>query len=153
MVRSLDGSNSWEFERVKGFSFAPNGDFLQYTLAEEDTLDNAALYLLNLATGESKPIHENMTTYSGVTFSPQSQHLAFIATDDSLRAKKPVHALYLFSIASGSISYQVSKTTPGILQNGRISPEGSIRFSEDESSVFFGVAKDYLDYDLSLIHI
>ena len=147
LVRSLDGSNSWEFERVKGFSFAPNGDFLQYTLAEEDTLDNAALYLLNLATGESKLIHEKMTTYSGVTFSPQSQHLAFIATDDSLRAKKPVHALYLFSIASGSISYQVSKTTPGILQNGRISPEGSIRFSEDESSVFFGLAKDYLDYD------
>jgi dipeptidyl aminopeptidase/acylaminoacyl peptidase len=146
LVRSLDGSKSWEFERVNSFSFAPNGDFLQFTLAEEDTLDNAALHLLNLVTGEEKLIHEKMTTYSSVTFSPQSKHLAFIATADSLKAKKPVHALYLFPIASGSIALQVGKTTPGILQNGRISPDGSVRFSEDESRLFFGVAKDYVDF-------
>jgi dipeptidyl aminopeptidase/acylaminoacyl peptidase len=146
LVRTLDGAKFWEFDRVKSFSFAPNGDFLQYTLAEEDTLDNAALYLLNLATGESKLIHEKMTTYSNVTFSPKSKHLAFIATDDSLKAKKPVHSLYLLPTASGTITQNVTKTTLGILPNGRISPDGSIRFSEDESRMFFGVARDYVDY-------
>ncbi|MFV8227002.1 hypothetical protein, partial [Christiangramia aquimixticola] len=58
LVRSLDGAKTWEFERVKSYSFTPNGDFLQYTLAEEEKADNAAVYLLNLSTGESKLVHE-----------------------------------------------------------------------------------------------
>ncbi|MDP2042974.1 MAG: prolyl oligopeptidase family serine peptidase [Algoriphagus sp.] len=145
LVRSLDGAKSWEFERVKNFGFAQNGDFLHYTLAEEDTLDNAAIYILNLSTGESKLVHEKMTTYSNVSFSPQSKHLAFIATDDSLKAKKPVHALHLYSVSAGSIS-RIEKSTAGIMSAGRISPDGNIRFSEDETRLFFGVAKDYVDY-------
>lgn len=147
LVRALDGSKSWEFERVKSYGFAPNGDFLQYTLAEEDTLDNAALHILNLATGESKLVHEKMTTYSNLTFSPKSKHLAFIATDDSLKAKKPVHALHLYDVGAGTFSHKIEKITPGILESGRISPDGNVRFSEDESRMFFGVAKDYVDYD------
>lgn len=145
LVRSLDGAKSWEFERVKNFGFAQNGDFLHYTLAEEDTLDNAAIYILNLSTGESKLVHEKMTTYSNVSFSPQSKHLAFIATDDSLKAKKPVHALHLYSVSAGSIS-RIEKSTAGIMSGGRISPDGNVRFSEDETRLFFGVAKDYVDY-------
>jgi dipeptidyl aminopeptidase/acylaminoacyl peptidase len=145
LVRSLDGAKSWEFERVKNFGFAQNGDFLHYTLAEEDTLDNAAIYILNLSTGESKLVHEKMTTYSNVSFSPQSKHLAFIATDDSLKAKKPLHALHLYSVSAGSIS-SIEKSTAGIMSGGRISPDGNIRFSEDETHLFFGVAKDYVDY-------
>jgi dipeptidyl aminopeptidase/acylaminoacyl peptidase len=145
LVRSLDGAKSWEFERVKNFGFAQNGDFLHYTLAEEDTLDNAAIYILNLSTGESKLLHEKMTTYSNVSFSPQSKHLAFIATDDSLKAKKPLHALHLYSVFAGSIS-RIEKSTAGIMSVGRISPDGNIRFSEDETRLFFGVAKDYVDY-------
>lgn len=145
LVRSLDGAKSWEFERVKNFGFAQNGDFLHYTLAEEDTLDNAAIYILNLSTGESKLVHEKMTTYSNVSFSPQSKHLAFIATDDSLKAKKPVHALHLYNVSASSIS-SIEKSTAGIMAGGRISPDGNIRFSEDETRLFFGVAKDYVDY-------
>lgn len=146
LVRSLDGTKSWEFERVKSYSFAPNGDFLQYTLAEEDTLDNAAVYFLSLASGESKLVHEKMTAYSNLTFSPKSKFLSFISTDDSLKAKKPTHSLHVFELSSGTFSHQVEKTAAGILTSGRISPDGNIRFSEDESRMFFGVAKDYVDY-------
>ncbi len=146
LVRSLDGSKSWEFDRVKSYGFAQNGDFLQYTLAEEDTLDNAALHVLDLATGESKLVHEKMTAYSGLTFSPHSKFLSFIATDDSAKHKKPEHKLFLYQTSSGSIAQEVGKTTAGILENGRISPDRNPRFSEDESRMFFGVAKDYLDF-------
>jgi dipeptidyl aminopeptidase/acylaminoacyl peptidase len=146
LVRTLDGAKSWEFERVKNFGFAQNGDFLHYTFAEEDTLDNAAIYILDLSTGESKLVHEKMTTYSNVSFSPKSKHLAFIATDDSLKAKKPVHALHLYDISAGTLS-SVVKSASGIMSGGRISPDGNIRFSEDETRLFFGVAKDYVDYN------
>ncbi|MBN7812859.1 S9 family peptidase [Algoriphagus sp. H41] len=146
LVRSLDGAKSWEFERVKSYGFAQNGDFLQYTLAEEDTLDNAALYVLDLATGESKLVHEKMTAYSGLTFSPQSKYLSFIATDDSAKHKKPEHKLFLYQVAQGNVTQELGKETAGLLENGRISPDRVPRFSEDESRMFFGVAKGYRDF-------
>lgn len=144
-VRTLDGSKSWDFERVKSYSFAPNGDFMQYTLAEEEKEDNAAVYLLNLATGESTLVHEKMTTYSNLTFSPQSRRLAFIATDDSLKAKKPQHTLFIYDVKNQDLAIQVEKSALK-LENSRLSPDGFIRFSEDESKIFFGVAKDYVDF-------
>ena len=145
MLRSLDGAKSWEFDRVKSYAFAPNGDYFQYTLAEEDTLDNSAVYVLNLATGESKLVIEKLTTYSDLTFSPQSSKLAFIATDDSLKAKKPLHTLYVYDVKSATIGKKLEKAELKFTQ-GRISPDGNIRFSEDESRLFFGVAPDYVDY-------
>lgn len=145
LVRSLDGATSWEFGRVKSFSFTANGDYLQYTLAEEEKADNSAVYLLNLASGESKLVHEKMNAYSNLTFSPQSSKLAFLATDDSLKAKKPQHSLYVFDIKKGDLAVQVEKSSLK-MESSRISPDGSLRFSEDENRLFFGVAKDYLDY-------
>src|SRR5690606_495677 len=146
LVRSLDGAKSWEFERVKSYGFAPNGDFLQYTLAAQDTLDDAALYVLDLGTGESKLVHEKMTAYSGLTFSPQSKYLSFITTDDSLKHKKPAHTLHLYQVSNASTVQELTKDTPGILAGGRISPDRGPRFSEDESRMFFGVAEEYRDY-------
>ena len=145
-VRKLDGSVSYQFERVKSFSFAPNGDYLHYVLAEEDTLDNAAIYILNLASGESKLLSEGLTSYSGVTFSPQSKYLAYLATNDSAKAKKPYHTLFLTSIAALTAEEVASKSSAGILQNGRISADGNLKFSEDESRLFFGVSPDYVNY-------
>ena len=145
-VRKLDGSLSYQFERVKSFSFAPNGDYLQYVLAEEDTLDNAAIYVLNLASGENKLLSEGMTSYNSMTFSPKSKYLTYLATNDSAKAKKPYHALFLTSIPFLITEEIASKTSVGILQNGRVSADGNLKFSEDESRLFFGVAPDYVTY-------
>jgi dipeptidyl aminopeptidase/acylaminoacyl peptidase len=142
-VRKLDGSVSYRFERVNSYSFAPNGDFLHYVQAEEDTLDNAGIYLLNLSTGLSKKVSEGLTSYLNVSFSPQSKYLAFVATEDSIKAKKPIHALYLSSTLTGETEQIASKNSVGILQNGRISGDAALKFSDDEKRLFFGVAKDY----------
>ncbi len=145
-VRKLDGSLSYQFERVKSFSFAPNGDYLQYVLAEEDTLDNAAIYVLNLASGENKLLSEGMTSYNSMTFSPKSKYLTYLATNDSAKAKRPYHTLFLTSIPFLITEEIASKTSVGILQNGRVSADGNLKFSEDESRLFFGVAPDYVTY-------
>ncbi|WP_425639547.1 prolyl oligopeptidase family serine peptidase [Algoriphagus yeomjeoni] len=145
-VRKLDGTLSYDFERVKSYSFSKNGDFLQYVLAEEDTLDNAAIYLLNLASGESKLISEGMTSYSEVTFSPEAKYLSYLATDDSAKAKKPYHSVFLVETNKGEPKEIATKDSEGILSNGRISENGNLKFAENEERLFFGVAPDYVDY-------
>lgn len=145
LVRSLDGTKKWELDRVKSFSFAPNGDFLYYLLAEEEKLDNAALHLLDLTSGEQRLVHEKMTTYTGMSFSPQSSFLSFVTSDDSLKAKKPSHKLQVYDLKKKALVVELDKSAVK-LENSRISPDASIRFSEDEKRLFFGVAMDYKDY-------
>ncbi|TXE08749.1 prolyl oligopeptidase family serine peptidase [Algoriphagus aquimarinus] len=145
-VRKLDGSVSYDFERVKSYGFSKNGEFLHYVLAEEDTLDNAAIYLLNLGNGESKMISEGMTSYSDVTFSPKAKYLAYLSTDDSTKSKKPYHSLFLVQTLNGNLKEIANKDSDGILTNGRISENGNLTFSENEERLFFGVAPEYVDY-------
>ena len=145
LVRSLNGQTSWMLERVKSYSFSPNGDYLYYLLAEEEKQDNAALHLLDLASGEQRLVHEKMNAYTRMAFSPQSTFLAFVVSDDSLKAKKPSHKLLVYDIKKNGLALELEKAALK-LENSRISPDASLRFSEDESKLFFGVAKEYIDY-------
>lgn len=146
-VRSLDGVISYVFERVISYSFSPKGEYLEYVMAEEDTLDNAAIYLLNLANGESSLISEGMGSYTKATFSPEAKYLAFLATNDSAKSEKPYHSLYLTSTKDADTKEVATKTSEGIHENHRISADGGLRFSEDERRLFFGVTKDYVDFE------
>jgi dipeptidyl aminopeptidase/acylaminoacyl peptidase len=145
LVRSLDGTVSWELNRVKSFSFSPNGDYLYYLLAEEEKQDNAALHVLELASGAQRLVHERMTSYTRMVFSPQSAYLSFVATDDSLKAKKPSHKLLVYDVKKQAMAIELDKSALK-LEDSRISPDASLRFSEDESRLFFGVTKEYQDY-------
>ncbi|WP_297335510.1 prolyl oligopeptidase family serine peptidase [Algoriphagus sp.] len=146
LVRSLDGETSYEFERVKSYGFSKDGKFLQYVLAEQDTLDNAAIHLLDLSTGESLAVHEGNTEYSKVTFSPKSSYLTFISTNDSSKSEKPYYQLYLTPTEELALEELVNQNSTGLLENSRLSEHASIRFSEDEKRLFFGVADDYVDF-------
>ncbi|WPR77849.1 prolyl oligopeptidase family serine peptidase [Algoriphagus sp. NG3] len=145
-VRKLDGSVNYDFDRVKSYGFSKNGDFFHYEVAEEDTLDNAAIYLLNLATGESKLLSEGMTAYTEVTFSPEAKYLAYLTTDDSAKSKKPYHSLFLIETSGSEAKEIVTKESEGLLEKGIVSGNGNLKFSEDEKWLFFGVAPDYVDY-------
>ena len=145
LVRSLDGAVSWELNRVKSFSFSPNGDYLYFLLAEEEKQDNTALHVLELASGTKRLVYEKMTTYAGMSFSPQSSFLSFVTSDDSLKAKKPSHKLLVYDIKKQSMALEIDKSALK-LEGSRISPDASLRFSEDESRLFFGVTNEYQDY-------
>ncbi len=145
LVRSLDGAVSWELNRVKSYSFSPNGDYLYYLLAEEEKQDNAALHVLELASGAQRLVHEKMITYTRMAFSPQSAYLSFVTSDDSLKAKKPSHKLLVYDVKNQSMAVELDKSALK-LADSRISPDASLRFSEDESRLFFGVSKEYQDY-------
>jgi dipeptidyl aminopeptidase/acylaminoacyl peptidase len=144
LVKSLGQATSYEFARVKSFGFNETGTFLYYTLAEEDTLKNTGLFILDLITGISKPIDERKTEYIGVAFSPRDKFLSFLTTEDSAKAKKPYYDLYLYEIAKANNQKVAGKSTPGI--NGMVSKNGSLSFSEDETKLFFGTAPDYVSY-------
>jgi dipeptidyl aminopeptidase/acylaminoacyl peptidase len=145
LVKDLEGSQSYEFDRIKSYGFSENGDYLFYTKAEEDTLKNAGIFLLELKTGVSKLIDEGKTEYVSTVFSPENKYLAFLTTEDSVKSKKPYYDLYLFDIVKEKNQKIASKGTTGI--NGMVSKNGRLFFSSDENRLFFGSAPDYLAFE------
>ncbi|MCH7403370.1 prolyl oligopeptidase family serine peptidase [Belliella kenyensis] len=146
LVRSFDGKTVYEYDRVKSYGFSDNGTQLFYIKAEEDTLKNAGVFILDLNTGVSQIVDMGKTDYVSPKISESNKYLAFLATEDSLKAKKPYYDLYLYDIAKKSNQKIVSKDTPGILKNGMISKSGRISFAHDDSRLFFGTTHDYVTY-------
>ncbi|EOZ92596.1 putative acylaminoacyl-peptidase [Indibacter alkaliphilus LW1] len=141
LVRSLDGQKKFEFHRVKEYGFSDNGDFFFYIKAEEDTLKNTGIFLLNLATGISKIIDVRKTEYLSPAFSSSNKYLAYLTTEDSTNAKKPYYDLYLYEIANESNQKILHKESQDL--EGMISKHGRLFFSKDENRLFFGTAPDY----------
>ncbi|MDN3204773.1 S9 family peptidase [Algoriphagus sediminis] len=146
LVKSHSSGTEYTFERVESYGFSKDGNYMHYVLAEQDTLDNAGLYLLDLNSGASTTLSEGMTSYSKMKFSPQSNYFSYLSTGDSTKAEKKYHQAFLTDVKSGEVKEFANKESEGILEGGRISSDASFAFSEDESRLFFGVAEDYKDY-------
>ncbi len=146
IVRSFDGNTSYEFDRVKSYGFSEKGTHLYYVKATEDTLKNAGIFILDLKTGQSKTIDEGKTDYMSVNISDSNKYLAYLTTEDSLKAKQPYYDLYLYDVAKANNLKIVSKSTSGILKDGMVSKSGRISFAADDSNVFFGTTSDYVTY-------
>ncbi|HSJ67151.1 MAG TPA: prolyl oligopeptidase family serine peptidase [Anditalea sp.] len=146
LVRSFDGSKSWEFKRVKDYGFSENGDFLYYVNAPEDTLKNESIYVVDMKTGESKMVDEGKNDYTRLTFSEDKKWLTYMATEDSVKAKKPYYDLYLYNIAKNATQKIADKNTAGILDNGMVSKNANPKFSKDGERLYFGTAPDYVTY-------
>ena len=76
---------------------------------------------------------------------PDPLAISFVTSDDSLKAKKPSHKLQVYDLKKKSVVVELDKSAVK-LENSRISPDASLRFSEDEKRLFFGVAMDYKEY-------
>ena len=144
LVKSLGGPGGYEFARVKSFGFNEDGTHLFYVLAEEDTLKNTGVFILELKSGVSKPIDVSKTEYIGTSFSPKGKYFAFLTTEDSAKSKKPYYDLYLYDIGKDSKSKVADLSTPGV--GGMVSKNTNPFFSDDESRLYFGSAPDYMLY-------
>ncbi|MBT0811660.1 S9 family peptidase [Litoribacter ruber] len=147
LVRSFDGEKKWTLDRVKDYGFSDEGNYLYFTKATEDTLKNEGAYILNLRNGETTQVDEGKVNYAGMVIDGPEKNFAFMATEDSLKAKKPYYDLYLYDIAKKDLKKVAGKGTQGILEDGMVSKNGDLVFSKDGSRLYFGTAPDYVTYE------
>lgn len=145
-VRSLDGETQWNFEGVKSYGFAEKGDFLYYTRESADSLKRVELHLLALPSGKSTLVQGEKVDFANPTFSKESRYLAFLATEDSAKAKRPYYDLFLHQVNKAAAEKIASKETKGILEEGMVSKHGKLFFSKDETRLYFGTSPDYISY-------
>ncbi|WP_018474272.1 S9 family peptidase [Echinicola pacifica] len=147
IVRTYDGMTNYTLSRVDEYGFSENGQKLFYVLASQDTLENAALGIMDLETGEQQLLDSGKTKYSQVSLSRNGKALAYLATADSAKSKKPYYTLYAYSSKKNEISELPESQKKALMEDSRISENGSLSFSYDEERLFFEVSDDYKTFD------
>ena len=141
---------------VTDYTFAEDSKILSYiTTGIKDSI-KAGVYVNDLKNGESKHIYEshNKTKYFKLTISDSGTNLAFIVDSDSSKSYQRDNELYFWT---NSYNKALLLFNNGSSPDGyRVSSDGTMTFSRDESKLFFGLALPEIYQDtllLSLIHI
>ena len=136
---------------VTDYTFAEDSKILSYiTTGIKDSI-KAGVYVNDLKNGESKHIYEshNKTKYFKLTISDSGTNLAFIVDSDSSKSYQRDNELYFWT---NSYNKALLLFNNGSSPDGyRVSSDGTMTFSRDESKLFFGLALPEIYQDTLLL--
>ena len=136
---------------VTDYTFAEDSKILSYiTTGIKDSI-KAGVYVNDLKNGESKHIYEshNKTKYFKLTISDSGTNLAFIVDSDSSKSYQRDNELYFWTNSYNKARLIVN--TGSSPDGYRVSSDGTMTFSRDESKLFFGLALPEIYQDTLLL--
>ena len=136
---------------VTNYSFAKEGKFLTYITTGETDKRKAGVYVMNLNSGNSTHVFEahKKSKYSQLNFSDSGEHLAFVVDSDTTKALVRPYQLYHWQQGHPKAQLLVDKTSAP--EGYRVSSNGKISFSKDDSKLYFGLARPPVVKDTSLL--
>ena len=135
---------------VTDYLFAKKGKWLAYTSSGETINSEAGIFVRNLKTNETKTLHQALKAkYFKLSFSDSGKRFAFIVDTDSTKVQLRPNELFLWN-ENQEIAERVldNATAP---DTHVISKYGKVHFSNDESKLYFGLAKTPIEKDTSLL--
>ena len=98
------------------------------------------VHLLNLNTFKQTTLLSGLGRYKGLTFSNGETQLAFLTKKDDDAAETDGWSIYLRATKGSSTKKIASEGVSGIPQQWWISPDTSLRFSDDDKRLYFDTA-------------
>lgn len=151
ILKRLDNGTVTNIGNVGSYAFNRKGTLLAYTV-DADGKSGNGLYLLNLASGEMKTLDSDTSKYDQLTWDDENAlRKDWAAKGKSLAVLKGVsrdttlhknNTLLAFTNVGTPLYKKQSystKTLTGIPKGMIISENGELRFSEDGSTLLFGV--------------
>ncbi|MFV0484562.1 MAG: alpha/beta hydrolase family protein [Bacteroidales bacterium] len=147
IISEFDGNTIAELPMVESYGFSEYGNKL-YAIQKStvDSIKQKKLYILDIKTRQWTLADSTITRFAQLGFSKTGNRLAYTASIDPPKEKKPYYQLYCYDTDKQNTKELANKNSAGLLKDGRISENQSLQFSEDESQVFFGIGEDYKTY-------
>ena len=150
VLRDLNTSKQDTFKFVQDYLFAKEGKRLAFTTTGLDSTVKAGVYVLNLENNKLSPIFEaEEAKYFQLNFSESGKNLGFVADLDTTKVQVRPNELYYWSERNEKAQKVLDQTTAP--SGYRVSPDGNIRFSKDETKLYFGLAEPAILKDTTLI--
>lgn len=149
VVRNLKTNQQDTLKYVTSYLFAKEGKRLAYVTTGEDG-DNGGVYVLNLDNNQSTQIFAaKKGKYSQLTLSNTGKRAGFVADLDTTKAQVRPNALYSWEEGKSSAEKLVDATSAP--SGYRVSSDGNISFSKDETKMYFGLATPPIVKDTTLL--
>ena len=149
VLRNLITGKQDTMPYVTDFMFAKEGKSMAYATTGKDKEDDAAVYLMDMATQSSLKLHNaQKAKYFNLSLSDSGTHLGFVTDTDTTKIQTRPNELFVWKKGNETAQKIVdSFTTPA---GYMVSSYGDIEFSKDESKLFFGLATPPIRKDTTL---
>ncbi len=149
VLRNLETKKEDTLKFVTHFTFAKKGKFFAYSSSGVDKESDAGMFVMNLENGQTQNIHgAKKAKYFQLEFSESGKNLGFVADTDTtkiqIRPNELFHWKEGFTKAEKLVDAQ---NAPG---GYLVSSDGEVRFSKDESKLFFGLRQPAILKDTTL---
>lgn len=150
VIRNLESGNQDTVKYVTGYVFAEKGKRLAYMTTGMDSTVQAGVYVINLESNQTINIlAADKGKYFNPAFSESGKHFSFIADLDTTKALIRPNELYYYADGATNAEKLVDQATAP--EKYRVSADGKISFSKDESKLYFGLATQPVLQDTSLL--
>ncbi|MCB0459888.1 MAG: S9 family peptidase [Flavobacteriaceae bacterium] len=138
------------FKYVTDYSFADKGKYLTYATTGENDSIGSSVFVLDIASNQLTQIYQSKKAkYHQLNFSETGKNLAFVVDTDTTKVQVRPNELYHWAVGDKTAKKLVDNTTAP--KGYRVSSDGRISFSKDDSKLFFGLAKPPIVKDTTLI--
>ncbi|SNR34430.1 Dipeptidyl aminopeptidase/acylaminoacyl peptidase [Lutibacter flavus] len=150
VLRDLNNTKQDTFKFVTDYVFAEEAKRLAFITSGVDSTVKAGVYVLNLENNNLAQIFDaEKATYSQLNFSETGKNLGFVVDTDT--TKVLVRPNQLFHWKEGAIKAQKVLDENNAPNGFRVSSDGKISFSKDESKLYFGLSKPPIVKDTTLL--
>jgi dipeptidyl aminopeptidase/acylaminoacyl peptidase len=150
VLRNLATKKQDTFKFVTQYTFAEKGKFLAFTSTGKTKKDESNVHVYDLENDKLIEVYQNKKAkYYQLNFSKTGKNLAFIVDTDTTKTQLRSNELYRWSTNSKLAEKLVYNTkTP---KGYKVSSNGKISFSKDETKLFFGLSTPEIVKDTTLI--
>lgn len=133
-----DKEQKYEFENISNYSISENGKLVSFVKLRNDSILSSKLYIFNTRKQKLDSLPETSGIIDKISCSNQGDKFAFLHTEDSVKRK--VYTLYYWDDIRKSAKVILDSISPEIPENWTVSPNRSLRFSDNGSKLYFGIA-------------
>jgi dipeptidyl aminopeptidase/acylaminoacyl peptidase len=150
ILRNLKTNEQDTLKYVTDYLFAREGKRLAYATTGDADGAGTGIYVINLENNQTTHVlSADKGKYSSIAFSDSGKRLGFIADLDTTKALIRPNALY--SWAEGTNTAQKLVDAASAPEGYRVSADGNISFSKDETKLYFGLATPPIVQDTTLL--
>ena len=151
VVRNLTTQQEDTLKYVTSYSFAKEGKSLVYVSTGDTDAKNGGVYVMNLNNNQTTEVFtaNNKSTYYQLSFNDAGNKMAFVVDADTTKALVRPHQLYVWNGSGKAIEITDQNSAS---KGYRISSNGRISFSKDNSKMYFGLATQPIVKDTTLVN-
>ncbi len=149
-MRNLVTKKQDTFKYVTNFSFAEKGKRFAFTTTGDGDKNDSGVYIINLDNNQLTEVYQTeKATYYRLSLSETGKNLAFIVDADTTKTQVRPNELYTWKEGESQAKKMLDASSSP--RGYRVSSDGRVHFSKDESKLYFGLAEPPIVKDTTLI--